>query len=427
MDILKYPKRETWADLLVRPASDVTELFQTVRTILDEVRLHGDRAVRRFTEEYDRVAPGLLPSLEVTEEEMKEAERLVPIELKAALLLAQKNITTFHEQQRYKPYSVRTMDGVICQRRAVPVEKVGLYVPGGSAPLFSTVLMLATPARIAGCGEIILCTPPDKKGKVHPAILYAAALSGVHRVFKAGGVQAVAAMAYGTETIPKVYKIAGPGNRFVTAAKQMVSLRDVAIDMPAGPSEVAVLADGAANPRFVAADLLSQAEHGADSQVLLMTDAEELIQPVVDEVERQLSRLPRRDIAEKALAHSKIILLHSMEEAVEMSNEYAPEHLIIQAANYRELGGRVTNAGSVFLGALTPESAGDFVAGPSHVLPTGGAARMFSGLTAETFRRRSSFVEFTQADLAETRKAIETFGQLEGLDGHAYAATARFE
>ena len=427
MDILKYPKRETWADLLVRPASDVTELFQTVRTILDEVRLHGDRAVRRFPEEYDRVAPGLLPSLEVTEEEMKEAERLVPIELKAALLLAQKNITTFHEQQRYKPYSVRTMDGVICQRRAVPVEKVGLYVPGGSAPLFSTVLMLATPARIAGCGEIILCTPPDKKGKVHPAILYAAALSGVHRVFKAGGVQAVAAMAYGTETIPKVYKIAGPGNRFVTAAKQMVSLRDVAIDMPAGPSEVAVLADGAANPRFVAADLLSQAEHGADSQVLLMTDAEELIQPVVDEVERQLSRLPRRDIAEKALAHSKIILLHSMEEAVEMSNEYAPEHLIIQAANYRELGGRVTNAGSVFLGALTPESAGDYASGTNHTLPTNGYAKAYSGVSVETFLKKITFQEITPEGLKQIGPAIEVMAAAEQLDAHKNAITLRLE
>ncbi len=427
MDILKYPKKENWPDLLVRPANDVTELFGTVQRILDNVRLHGDEAVRRFAEEYDHVAPGLLPSLEVSKEEMEQAVKEVPIELKAALMLAQKNITAFHEQQRYKPYSVRTMDGVICKRKAVPVEKVGLYVPGGSAPLFSTVLMLAVPARIAGCREIVLCTPSDKKGKVHPAILYAAAISGVHRVFKVGGVQAVAAMAYGTESIPKVYKIVGPGNRFVTAAKQIVALRDVAIDMPAGPSEVAVLADGAANPRFVAADLLSQAEHGPDSQALLLTDAEELIEPVVDEVERQLSRLPRRDIAEKSLVHSKIILLRSMEEALEMCNEYAPEHLIIHAEDYRTLAEGVTNAGSVFLGSLTPESAGDYASGTNHTLPTNGYAKAYSGLSVETFEKKITFQEITPEGLKQIGPAIEVMAAFEQLDAHKNAITLRLQ
>ena len=427
MDIIKYPSRSKWADILVRPANDVSRLFDTVRHILDRVRTDGDEAVRQYTAEFDRVDPSLIPSLEVSKEEKTNAEKAVPIELKAAILLAQKNITAFHEQQRYKSYSIDTMPGVRCSRKAVPIEKVGLYVPGGTAPLFSTVLMLAIPARIAGCKEIILCTPPDKAGKVHPAILYAARLAGVDRIFKVGGVQAVAAMAYGTQSIPKVYKIAGPGNSYVTAAKQMISLRDAAIDMPAGPSEVEVLADRTANPAFIAADLLSQAEHGADSQAILITDAEEIIQPVIDEVERQLSRLPRRDIAEKALSHSKIILLKDMEEAVAMTNEYAPEHLIIQTENHRERAEEITNAGSVFLGHLTPESAGDYASGTNHTLPTNGYAKAYSGVSVESFLKKITFQEITPEGLQQIGPAIEVMAAAEQLDGHKNAVSIRLQ
>ena len=352
-----HPDRKDWAEILKRPVLNMETLRGTVCEVLDRVKAEGDKAVMEYEERFDKVK---LDSLTVTEEEMKEAEQNVPIELKVAILLAQRNIYTFHKKQKFETKKVETMEGVTCWQKAVGIEKVGLYIPGGTAPLFSTVLMLAVPARVAGCKEIVLCTPPNKEGKIHPAILYAAQISGVSKIFKAGGVQAIGAMAYGTESVPKVYKIFGPGNQYVMAAKQQVSLHDVAIDMPAGPSEVEVIADETANPAFVAADLLSQAEHGVDSQVVLITTSEKLMEEVEYEVQHQLSRLPRWEIAEKALANSKLILVKDMEEAIAMTNEYAPEHLIIETKDYMELAEKVVNAGSVFLGSLTPESAGDY-------------------------------------------------------------------
>lgn len=424
MKIVKYPNRSEWASLLARPGMDVTTLFDKVQEILDRVKSDGDLAVKEYSLAFDKVK---LVSLKVEESEIAEAEALVPIELKAAIMLAARNIATFHEPQKYKGYSVQTMDGVTCWRKARPIEKVGLYVPGGTAPLFSTVLMLALPARIAGCKEIVLCTPPDKEGKVHPAILYAARLAGVSQIFKIGGVQAIGAMAYGTESVPKVYKIAGPGNQYVTAAKQLVSLYDAAIDMPAGPSEVEVLADETANPCFVAADLLSQAEHGADSQSILVTDCEALIDKVVDEVERQLSRLPRRDIAEKALKNSKIILVRDLSEALALTNEYAPEHLIIQTADYKELAEGVDNAGSVFLGPLTPESAGDYASGTNHTLPTNGYAKAYSGVSVDSFLKKITFQEITPEGIEQIGPAIEVMAAAEHLDGHKNAVTVRLK
>lgn len=345
MKQIKYPSREQWTDILKRPALNTESLFDTVRGIINRVRAEGDAAVIEYEATFDKA---ILTSLAVTEAELEEGVALVSEELKAAISLAKKNIETFHASQRFVGHKVETMEGVICWQKAVGIEKVGLYIPGGTAPLFSTVLMLAVPAKIAGCKEIVLCTPPDKNGKIHPAILFAAQMAGVSKIFKAGGVQAIAAMAYGTESVPKVYKIFGPGNQYVTAAKQLVSLRDVAIDMPAGPSEVEVLADDSANPVFVAADLLSQAEHGVDSQAVLITTSEKLQGDVMKEVERQLAELPRREIAEKSLANSKLILVKDMDEALELTNEYAPEHLIIETENYREIAERVINAGSVF-------------------------------------------------------------------------------
>ena len=344
-----YPEKKDWVEILRRPALNTDTLRDTVKEVLDKVKTEGDKAVREYEERFDKVK---LDSLGVTETEIAEAEKEVPIELKAAIMLAQKNIHTFHSSQRFEGKKVQTVSGVTCWQKAVAIEKVGLYIPGGTAPLFSTVLMLATPAQIAGCKEIVLCTPPDKEGKVHPAILYAAKLAGVNKIFKAGGVQAIAAMAYGTESVPKVYKIFGPGNQYVTAAKQQVSLRDVAIDMPAGPSEVEVLADETANPVFVAADLLSQAEHGVDSQAMLITTSEKLMKEVEYEVQRQLALLTRWKIAEKSLASSKLILVRDMDEAIALTNEYAPEHLIIETKDYMELAERIVNAGSVFLGSL---------------------------------------------------------------------------
>ena len=357
MKVIKYPSKEKWAEILRRPALNTESLFDTVRGIIDRVRTEGDKAVIEYEATFDKAE---LTSLAVTNEELEEGVALVSEELKAAISLAKQNIERFHAAQKFVGKKVETMPGVTCWQKAVGIEKVGLYIPGGTAPLFSTVLMLAVPAKIAGCKDIILCTPPDSKGKIHPAILFAARLAGVDRIFKAGGVQAIAAMAYGTESIPKVYKIFGPGNQYVTAAKQLVSLRDVAIDMPAGPSEVEVLADDSANPVFVAADLLSQAEHGVDSQAILITTSERLQVAVVEEVERQLAELPRREIAEKSLANSKLILVNDMDEAVELTNEYAPEHLIVETSDYMEVAERVVNAGSVFLGSFSPESAGDY-------------------------------------------------------------------
>ena len=422
MILINYPPREQWAEILRRPALDTENLFDTVRSIIDRVKAEGDKAVLDYEARFDKVE---LASLAVTEEEMQEAVEAVGVELKAAIYLAQNNIEKFHAAQRFTGKKVETMEGVTCWQKAVGIEKVGLYIPGGTAPLFSTVLMLAVPAKLAGCKEIVLCSPPGKDGKIHPAVLFAARVAGVSKIYKAGGVQAIAAMAYGTERIPKVYKIFGPGNQYVTAAKQLVSLRDVAIDMPAGPSEVEVLADETANPVFVAADLLSQAEHGADSQALLITTSEKLQKEVMYEVERQLGYLPRRDIAAKALENSKLIVVKDTEEALQMTNEYAPEHLIIQTTDYHQLAERVTNAGSVFLGPLSPESAGDYASGTNHTLPTNGYAKAYSGVSLDSFIRKITFQEILPQGMCAIGPAIEVMAANEQLDAHKNAVTVR--
>ena len=422
MKKILYPDKKDWSEMLRRPTQNVETLFENVGTILKNVKANGDKAVLGYEEQFDKVK---LESLAVTPEEIKEAEAQVPIELKVAILLAQRNIYTFHKKQKFEGKKVETMEGVTCWQKAVGIEKVGLYIPGGTAPLFSTVLMLAVPARIAGCKEIVLCTPPNKEGKVHPAILYAAQVSGVSKIFKIGGVQAIGAMAYGTESVPKVYKIFGPGNQYVMAAKQMVAMHDVAIDMPAGPSEVEVIADETANPKFVAADLLSQAEHGLDSQVVLITTSEKLLGEVEYEVQHQLSRLPRWQIAEKSLENSKLILVKDMDEAIELTNEYAPEHLIIETKDYMELAEKVVNAGSVFLGSYTPESAGDYASGTNHTLPTNGYAKAYSGVSLDSFIRKITFQEINREGIQNIGPAIEVMAAHEQLDAHKNAVSVR--
>ena len=422
MKKILYPHKDSWSEMLRRPVLNMETLRETVAGVLGRVKAEGDKAVIEYEEKFDHVT---LESLTVTPEEMKEAEAQVPIELKVAILLAQRNIYTFHKKQKFEGKKVETMEGVTCWQKAVGIEKVGLYIPGGTAPLFSTVLMLAIPAKIAGCKEIVLCTPPNKDGKIHPAILYAAQVAGVSKIFKAGGVQAIGAMAYGTESVPKVYKIFGPGNQYVMAAKQQVSLHDVAIDMPAGPSEVEVIADETANPAFVAADLLSQAEHGVDSQVVLVTTSEKLLEDVEYEVQHQLSRLPRWEIAEKSLANSKLILVKDMDEAIELTNEYAPEHLIIETKDYMELAEKVVNAGSVFLGAYTPESAGDYASGTNHTLPTNGYAKAYSGVSLDSFIRKITFQEINREGIQNIGPAIEVMAANEHLDAHKNAVSVR--
>lgn len=422
MKIIRYPEPAQWEELLRRPALDVATLNDTVRTVLQEVRTRGDEAVKDFEERFDHVR---LDSLSVSEAEWAEAETLVSEELKEALRQAHANIEKFHAAQRFESRPVTVTEGVTCWQKYVPIEKVGLYIPGGTAPLFSTVLMLATPARIAGCGEIVLCTPPNREGKIHPAILYAARVAGVSKIFKAGGVQAIGAMAYGTESVPKVYKIFGPGNQYVTAAKQQVSLHDVAIDMPAGPSEVEVLADETSRADFVAADLLSQAEHGVDSQVLLVTTSETLIPQVVAEVERQFAQLPRQEIASRALESSKIILVRDRAEALALTNRYAPEHLIIETADYLELAQGVVNAGSVFLGSYTPESAGDYASGTNHTLPTNGYATAYSGVNLDSYHRKITFQELTPEGVRRIGRTVEVMAANEHLDAHKNAMTLR--
>ena len=420
MKLINNPDRSQWAEILKRPVMNTENLFDTVRGIIDRVKSDGDRAVLEMEAKFDKAE---LTSLAVTEAELKDAETLVDEKLK----VAKQNIETFHAAQRFEGKKVETMPGVTCWQKAVAIEKVGLYIPGGTAPLFSTVLMLAVPAKIAGCKEIVLCTPPDKEGRVHPAILFAAQVAGVNRIFKAGGVQAIASMAYGTESVPKVYKIFGPGNQYGTAAKQLVSLRDVAIDMPAGPSEVEVLADETANPVFVAADLLSQAEHGVDSQAMLITTSEALQQAVKEEVGRQLELLPRKEIAEKSLANSKLIVVKDMEEAIELTNEYAPEHLIVETADYMQVAERVVNAGSVFLGSLSPESAGDYASGTNHTLPTNGYAKAYSGVSLDSFIRKITFQEIRQEGMKNIGPAIEEMAANEHLDAHKNAVTVRLK
>lgn len=422
MILISNPDKSQWQEILKRPVMNTENLFDTVRSVIDRVKEEGDRAVLDYEEKFDKV---VLASLAVSEEEQQEAENLVSEDLKAAIRLAKQNIETFHAAQRFEGKKVQTQPGVTCWQKAVAIEKVGLYIPGGTAPLFSTVLMLAVPARIAECKEIVLCTPPGRDGKVHPAVLFAAKVAGVNRIFKAGGIQAIAAMAYGTESVPKVYKIFGPGNQYVTAAKQLVSLRDVAIDMPAGPSEVEVLADETANPIFVAADLLSQAEHGVDSQAILITTSVELQQAVKVEVERQLALLPRKEIAEKSLANSKLIVVDSMTEAIELTNAYAPEHLIIETEDYLSVAERIVNAGSVFLGSLTPESAGDYASGTNHTLPTNGYAKAYSGVSLDSFIRKITFQEIKPEGLNIIGPAIELMAANEQLDAHKNAVSVR--
>ena len=422
MILISNPDKSQWQEILKRPVMNTENLFDTVRSVIDRVKEEGDRAVLDYEEKFDKV---VLASLAVSEEEQQEAENLVSEDLKAAIRLAKQNIETFHAAQRFEGKKVQTQPGVTCWQKAVAIEKVGLYIPGGTAPLFSTVLMLAVPARIAGCKEIVLCTPPGRDGKVHPAVLFAAKVAGVNRIFKAGGIQAIAAMAYGTESVPKVYKIFGPGNQYVTAAKQLVSLRDVAIDMPAGPSEVEVLADETANPIFVAADLLSQAEHGVDSQAILITTSVELQQAVKVEVERQLALLPRKEIAEKSLANSKLIVVDSMTEAIELTNAYAPEHLIIETEDYLSVAERIVNAGSVFLGSLTPESAGDYASGTNHTLPTNGYTKAYSGVSLDSFIRKITFQEIKPEGLNIIGPAIELMAANEQLDAHKNAVSVR--
>ena len=407
-----------------RPRKDAAQLNATVQSVLDDVRLRGDAAVKEYEQKFDRVA---LTSLKVTEAEMLEAETLVDDELKAALRQAHHNIQTFHEAQRFVGRKVETQPGVTCWQKAVPIERVGLYIPGGTAPLFSTVLMLATPAKIAGCKQIVLCSPPNREGKLHPAILVAARIAGVDNIYKIGGVQAIGAMAYGTESVPKVYKIFGPGNQYVMAAKQIVSLHDVAIDMPAGPSEVAIVADESANPVFVAADFLSQAEHGVDSQAVLVTTSQSMLKAVDEEVKRQLALLPRKEIASKALENSKLIYVETLDEAVEIINDYAPEHLILAVNDYMSVAGRIVNAGSVFLGNYSCESAGDYASGTNHTLPTSGYAKAYSGVSLDSFIRKITFQELTPEGIRNIGPAVALMAQHEQLDAHKRAMTLRME
>ena len=422
MKIYKYPEKELWGEIIARPRLNLQQLNETVSTVLADVKQRGDEAVKAYELKFDKAA---LTSLAVTEQEMDEAEKLVSKELRDAIVLAHENIHAFHAAQHFEGKKVETRKGVTCWQKSVAIERVGLYIPGGTAPLFSTVLMLATPAKIAGCKEIVLCTPPNSEGKVNPAILVAARIAGVSKIFKAGGVQAIGAMAYGTESVPKVYKIFGPGNQYVMAAKQQVSLDEVAIDMPAGPSEVCVLADETANATFVAADLLSQAEHGIDSQVLFITTSEKKLQEVQQEVERQLAALPRKEIAAKALDNSRYVLVGSASEMMALSNAYAPEHLIIQTKNYEEMAEQVVNAGSVFLGPYACESAGDYASGTNHTLPTHGYATAYNGVNLDSYCRKITFQHLTQDGIREIGRAVELMAEAEQLDAHKNAMTVR--
>ena len=422
MNIIRYPQREDWASITERPQLDTSTLNATVSNILRDIKANGDEAVRKYEEMFDHVR---LDSLAVSENEIEEARNSVTAELRQAIELAHANISSFHEAQHFNGVKVETAPGVTCWQKSVPIEKVGLYIPGGTAPLFSTVLMLATPARIAGCSEIVLCTPPDRNGNVNPAILVAARVAGVSKIFKTGGVQAIGAMAYGTESVPKVYKIFGPGNQYVMAAKQQVSLHDAAIDMPAGPSEVCVVADNSCDAAFVAADLLSQAEHGIDSQVLLISTSEEFIQKVEREIESQLALLPRKDMAAKALENSKFVLVADDDEAMDLANTYAPEHLILPSDNFDTLAAKVINAGSVFLGRYACESAGDYASGTNHTLPTHGYALAYNGVNLDSYNRKITFQHLTREGVQSIGKAVVVMAENELLEAHANAMRVR--
>lgn len=424
MKILRYPIPAEWPDIVKRPHLDTSLLNKSVENILNDVRQNGDKAVLQYEERFDH---SVLSSLAVSEKEMEEANSLVSPQLKQALILAHENIAKFHSAQKFNGVKIETCDGVTCWQESRPIQKVGLYIPGGTAPLFSTVLMLATPAKIAGCEEIVLCTPPNKEGKVHPAILVAAQIANVSKVFKCGGVQAIGAMAYGTESVPKVYKIFGPGNQYVMAAKQQVSLHDVAIDMPAGPSEVCVIADDTSNPAFVAADLLSQAEHGTDSQAILITTSEDIIKKVSEEITSQLAQLPRKEIASQSLENSKMVLVKDLDEAMALSNIYAPEHLILATDNYEQLIQQVVNAGSVFLGKYACESAGDYASGTNHTLPTHGYALAYNGVNLDSFIRKITFQHLNERGIQSIGPAVEIMAEYEQLDAHKRAMSLRIE
>ncbi len=424
MQLIKNAKVEDWSSLLERPHFDTTQLFATVRGILDDIKSRGDAAVKEYEEKFDKVK---LDSLQVSLQEIEEAEGQLSEELKVAIVKAKNNIEKFHKAQDQELPCVETTPGVTCWQKAKPIEKVGLYIPGGTAPLFSTVLMLAVPAKIAGCREITLCTPPNKEGKVPAAVLFAAKTAGVNRIFKIGGVQAIGSMAYGTQSVPKCYKVFGPGNQYVTAAKQLVSLHDVAIDMPAGPSEVEVIADETANPVLVASDLLSQAEHGVDSQAILVTTSEAQAEACIKEVERQVKLLPRCEIAEKSLANSKVFVMKDMNEVISITNEYAPEHLIISAKDYRNIAEQINNAGSIFLGYWTSESAGDYASGTNHTLPTSGYAHAYSGVNLDSFRKKITYQEINADGLRNIGPTIEIMAENEQLFAHKNAVTLRLQ
>ena len=422
MKIIRYPQKEEWNSIVERPHLDVSQLNATVESVLKDVRENGDKAVMAYEEKFDHAQ---LSSLAVTEAEIEEALTLVSEELMESLQIAHHNISKFHESQKFEGIKVETCKGVTCWQKSVPIEKVGLYIPGGTAPLFSTVLMLATPAKIAGCREIVLCTPPNREGKVNPAILAAARIAGVSRIFKAGGVQAIGAMAYGTESVPKVFKIFGPGNQYVMAAKQQVSLHDVAIDMPAGPSEVCVIADETSHADFVAADLLSQAEHGIDSQVFLITTSEKMLNDVQEEILRQVELLPRKEMAMKSLDNSKLVLVHDKQEAMELCNIYAPEHLVISTDDYEELAEQVINAGSVFLGHYACESAGDYASGTNHTLPTHGYAVAYNDVNLDSYCRKVTFQHLTEKGIHSIGRAVEVMAENEQLEAHRNAMSVR--
>lgn len=419
-----YPSPDQLKQLLMRPAFDITRLFDTVGAILHEVRDHGDQALKQYELQFDKVQ---LTSLKVSADEIKEAGQQLPSELKQALQQAYHNIKAFHQAQVFRPIEVKIAPGVVCRQVAVPIQRVGLYIPGGSAPLFSTVLMLAVPAQIAGCSSVSLCTPPARDGKVNPSILYAASLCGVTDIYKVGGSQAIAAFTFGTESIPQVDKIFGPGNQYVMAAKQLATLYGVAIDMPAGPSEVAVIADQYADPRYVAADLLSQAEHGPDSQVVLLSDSSELLDKVDQQLSSQLSTLPRKEIAAKALSNSLAILTHSIDEAIDISNEYAPEHLILAVKDYRQAADKVKCAGSVFEGPWSCESAGDYASGTNHTLPTKGYARSYGGLSLDSFIRKMTFQELSAEGIRSIGQTVMTMAREESLEAHRRAMEIRYQ
>ncbi|MBI2721735.1 MAG: histidinol dehydrogenase [Bacteroidetes bacterium] len=424
MKLLNYSDKKYTGGLLKRPLLESAALEKTVEQILRDVKKSGDSALKKYSLKFDKIK---LDSFLVTTKEISEAKNLISKELRKAMQLAKKNIEKFHSAQKETSTQIETTKGVLCWRKSVGIEKIGLYIPGGSAPLFSTVLMLGVPAKLAGCKEIILCTPPGKKGKIDPAILYAATLVGVTKIYKVGGAQAIAAMAYGTESIPKVFKIFGPGNQFVTCAKQLITKEGIAIDMPAGPSEVAVIADDSCIPSYVAADLLSQAEHGADSQVILVSDDEQTIKKVISEINLQIKKLPRKDIAAKALTNSRAILVKDLDQGMQLLNDYAPEHLIMACKDYKKFSGQVINAGSVFLGNFSCESAGDYASGTNHTLPTNGHAKAYSGVSLDSFVKKITFQEISKKGIRKIGSAIELLAEAEGLHAHKNAVTIRLK